>query len=76
MGEKELSVIVWSWGLLFAVIGFLIVLCGSIFMLLLQRHREHNSSEHDAFKQVTTDHGTRLSRLEGEHAIHKEICGR
>lgn len=79
MSEKELSLIVWSWGLLFGVIGSLIIICGSIFMLLLQRYREYNNCEHDEFKMTNEKHGEKiqevsesLCKLIGEH----EFCQR
>jgi len=81
MSEKELSLVVWSWGILFGAIGSLILICGSIFMLLLQRYREYNNSEHNNFKMIHEKHDDKihemsedLCKLLGGNEVHRDRC--
>jgi hypothetical protein len=55
MEEKELSLVIWSWGILLGVVGFLIVFAGSLLGYMLKQHREDNDSEHDEIKEELSE---------------------
>jgi len=52
MQERELSVVLWSWGLLLSVIGTLIAIGGSMLGYIFTRHRADNDCDHTEIKDL------------------------
>lgn len=52
MQDKELSLVVWSWGILLGAIGFLIVFAGGILGYMFKQHRQDNDCDHTEIKDL------------------------
>lgn len=51
MQDKELSVVLWSWGFLFSIIGTLVAFGGGLLGYVFTRHRADNDCDHTEIKE-------------------------
>lgn len=52
MQDKELSVVLWSGGILLGIIGALITFGGSVLGYVFTRHRSDNDCDHTEMKEL------------------------
>ena len=52
MQDKELSVVLWTWGILFGVIGTLVAFGGGLLGYVFTRHRQDNDCDHTEIKEL------------------------
>ena len=67
MDDKTLSAVIWSWGILFGVIGFLIIFAGGLFGYIFRVHRADNDSEHQEMREDLKEIDKTLTILKTQH---------